>query len=119
MKNLIIIVALIGLVSCGKKTEYIEKPGLNTLTELNRGEFEECSGILVQSGVDANQNGVLDLEEIQNEQLVCNEKIVETIQIETPVYIEVPIEVNKCKKDKKDHANNGNHWGHSKKQKKD
>ncbi len=61
------------VASCGEnKTNVIKS--LHSLVELQEATAEQCAngGTVVLTGVDENESGVLDLEEVANTQVICN-----------------------------------------------
>ena len=80
LKTIIMMVVLSGLVACGVQDssddEYPDTGGQNSLSVkklvLEPGDICSNGGVQVEIGIDSNGNGVIDSDEIDRTEYVCN-----------------------------------------------
>ena len=78
MKQLLILIAFGLTAGCMPRsnTAFITRgqgpEGLTSLIDVSRGSFDECSGVVINSGLDLNRNLVLDVEEVKQTTFVCD-----------------------------------------------
>lgn len=72
IKSSFFLLALAGLSFCGCKKEYVGKSSLIQQIPEPAGEHCKSGGFRIISGVDQNKNNVLDSNEIQQTEYVCN-----------------------------------------------
>lgn len=72
MKKIALIIGCLGLVGCAEPFSLIKS--LGSTTEFTRGYLEECqgTGLLIETGVDLDQNGKLTSSEVDDSAVVCD-----------------------------------------------